>query len=131
MNLSGRSQTKWVALVGTVLFFALVFVFAMLMHGLTSLSWGTWHAVINVGLLFAVLGAFYGAIAGLDSSSGMSSADRPLLRTILCGSLGATAVLLVQAWPPQSFNIIGPSLGFLIGAPLGWLGWRWAKFVDF
>ena len=131
MSFSGRSQTKWVALVGTILFFALAFVFAMLMHGLTSLPWGNWHEIINIGLLFAVLGAFYGAIAALDSSSGMSSSDRPMLRTVLCGALGVAAVLLVQAWPPQTFNVIGPTIGFLIGAPLGWLGWQWAKYVDF
>lgn len=131
MNLSGRSQTKWVAVVGTIFVSALVFVFALFMHGLTSLPWGNWHAIINVGLLFAVLGAFYGAIAALDSSSGMSASDRPLLRTILCGALGATAVALVQAWPPQTFNVLGPTLGFVVGAPLGWLGWSWAKYVDF
>jgi len=113
------------------LFFSLVFVFGLVMHGLSSLPWGNWHAMLNVGLLFAVLGAFYGAIVTLDGESGMSYANRPLLRTFICGGLGATAVLLVQAWPPQTFNASWPSTGFLIGAALGWLGWTWAKYVDF
>ena len=131
MKFGGRSQTKWLATVGTILLFAFAFVLAMLLSGLSSLPWGNWSAILNVALLFAVLGSFYGAIAALDSASGMSSADRPFLRTVLCGILGATLVLLVQAWPPQTFNAVGPIVGLLVGAALGWLGWRWAKYVDF
>ena len=131
MNLGGRNQTKWLATIGTILVFAFAFVLAMLMSGLDSLPWGNWPVILNVGLLFAVLGSFYGAIAALDSGSGMSSADHPFLRTVVCGILGATLTLLAQAWPPQTFDAAGPFVGLLVGAALGRLGWRWAKYVDF
>jgi hypothetical protein len=136
MNFGNRNQSTWLVVVGCIALFACVFVLAMLMHGLSSLltgNWGSihWRDVLNSVLLFAVLGAYYGAIAALDSASGMADADRPIIRTILCGFLAAVAVLLVQAWPPQTFNMIGPLLGFFIGASLGWVGWRWAKYVDF
>lgn len=136
MSRSYKNQTKWLAVVGVVALFACVFVLAMLTHGLGSLltgNWGgiQWRDVLNGGLLFAVLGAYYGAIAALDSASGMADADRPVIRTLLCGFLAVMAVLLVQSWPPQSFNKIGPLIGFFIGASLGWIGWRWAKYVDF
>lgn len=131
MNLRSITQAKWVVVVGTILFFALVFVFAMVMYGLTYIPWDNWQAVLNLGLLFTILGAFYGTIVALDRESGMAKEDRPLLRSVLCGALGATAVLLVQVWPPQSFNSPGPATGFLIGALLGFLGWSWAKYVDF
>ena len=131
MNLRGITQAKWFAVVGTILFFALVFVFAMVMHGLTSIPWGNLHAVLTLGLFFAVLGAFYGTVVALDRESGVSNENRPFLRSVLCGALGATAVLLVQAWPPQTISPMGPATGFLIGAMLGWLGWSWAKYIDF
>jgi len=131
MNLRSLTQAKWLSVVGIILFFAFAFVFALVMYGLVSLPWGNWHAVLNLGLLFAVLGAFYGTIVALDHESGMSYAERPLLRTVLCSALGSAAVLLVQAWPPQTFNSIGPITGLLIGGMLGWLGWTWAKYVDF
>ena len=125
------TQAKWFAVVGTVLFFAFAFVLAMAIYGLNSLPWSNFHAIFNLGLLFAVLGAFYGTIVALDRESGMSHADRPLLRTVLCCALGSAAVLLVQAWPPQTFNSLGPITGALIGGMLGWIGWTWAKYVDF
>lgn len=136
MNFENRSQSTWLVVVGSIVFFSGAFVLVVLMHGFIPLltgSWGGvyWRGVLNSVLLFAVLGAYYGAIVALDSSSGMADADRPIIRTILCGFLAAMAVLLVQAWPPQTFNKIGPSLGFSIGASLGWIGWRWAKYVDF
>lgn len=95
----------------------------MLLSGLGTLPWGNWSAILNVGLLIAVLGSFYGAIAALDSASGMSSADHPFLRTALCGILGATSVLLVEAWPPHTFNVVGPLPGCsLVLFSGGWNG---------
>lgn len=94
-------------------------------------TWGNWHAVFNIALLFLVLGAYYGTVLGLDSRAGVSKLEHPVLRAALCGVLASTAVLLVQSWPPHTFNIAGPVTGFFIGAVLGWLGWSWAKFIDF
>jgi TRAP-type C4-dicarboxylate transport system permease small subunit len=131
MSFRGLAQKKWIAVVATILFFAFVFVFAMLMYGLTSLSWGNWRTVFDVGSVFAVLGAFYGVVVALDRESGMSYAHLPFLRAALCGLLASALVLVVQAWPPETFNLIGPITGFVIGAVLGWLGWKWAKYVDF
>lgn len=107
MNFRSLTQAKWLSVVGTILFFAFGFVFAMVMYGLVSLPWGNWHALLNLGLLFAVLGAFYGTVVALDRESGMSYSERPLLRTVLCGLLGCATVLLVQAWPPQNDQLLG------------------------
>lgn len=131
MNLRGFIQVKWVAVAGTILFFAIVFVLALVLNGGPSLPWGNWHAILDIGLLFAVLGAFYGTIVALDRESGAAQADRPILRTLLCGALGAAAVLLVQVWAPHTFNFLGPVTGFLVGCMAGWFGWSWAKYVDF
>lgn len=117
--------------VGIVLFSALGFVVALALDGLTYLPWGNWHAVFNIALLFSVLGAYYGAVIGLDSRAGVSKLEHPVLRAALCGVLASTAVLLVQSWPPHTFNIAGPVTSFFIGAVLGWFGWSWAKFIDF
>ncbi len=116
----------------SILLFAVIFVIGLLISGGTHLPWGNWGAIINLSLLFAVCGAFYGTIAFLDKESKMTKGkDQPKLRTFLCGIFGAISVLLVQSWEPQTFNVIGPTIGFIIGAILGWLGWAWAKYVDF
>jgi membrane-anchored protein YejM (alkaline phosphatase superfamily) len=117
--------------VGIVLLSALGFLVALVLNGLTYLPWGNWHAVFNISLLFLVLGAYYGAVLGLDSRAGVSKLEHPVLRAALCGVLASTAVLLVQSWPPHTFNIACPVTGFVIGAVLGWFGWSWAKFIDF
>lgn len=117
--------------VGIVLFFAIGFVAALAMNGLTYLPWGNWHAIFNIALLFLILGAYYGTILGLDSRAGVSKLEYPVLRATLCGALASTAVLLAQSWSPPTFNIVGPVAGFFIGAALGWLGWSWAKYIDF
>lgn len=131
MNLRSLFQSRWMVVAGTIFFFALVFAVGLLLNGLPYLPWTDWRAVAGIGLFVAVLGAFFGTIVALDRESGMTEEDRPLLRTVLCGALAATAVLLVQAWPPHTFDPLGPVTGFLIGALLGWLGWSWAKFIDF
>lgn len=131
MNLRSLFQSRWMVVAGTILFFALVFVVGLLLNGLPYLPWTDWRAVAGIGLFVSVLGAFFGTIVALDRKSGMTEEDRPLLRTVLCGALAATVVLLVQAWPPHTFDPLGPVIGFLIGAFLGWLGWSWAKFIDF
>lgn len=131
MNLRSLFQGRWVAIAGTILFFALVFAVGILLNGLPYLPWNDWRAFVGITLFVCVLGAFFGTIVALDRESGMTKEDRPLLRTVLCGALAAVAVLLVQAWPPHTFDPLGPVTGFLVGAFLGWLGWAWAKYVDF
>ena len=119
------------AIIGGIVFFSLAFVFVMSHHVLSSMHWGNWGAILNVALLFAVIGAFYGTVVILDGDSGMSQDDRPALRTFVCGALGATVVLLVQSWSPQALNMPWVGVGFVIGAVLGWFGWAWAKYIDF
>lgn len=131
MKLRDFTQSQVVAVIGTILFFAIVFVAGLALIAIPYWPWGNWHAALNIGLLLLVLGSYYGAIVALDRESEMTTQDRPFLRTVLCGVLASTAVVLVQSWPPHSFNAIGPIAGFLIGAPLGWLGWAWAKYIDF
>lgn len=136
MNLGKKNLSTWLFVIGTIAFFAIAFVIAMFMHGLGALvtvNWSGIHLldVLNFCLLFAVLGGYYGAIVALDSESGIADTDRPIIRAMLCGLLAAIAVLLVQAWPPQTFNMVGAVIGFFVGAILGWIGWRWAKYVDF
>lgn len=125
------TPTKWLAVVGTILACALVFVIAMAIYGATDLPWRNLRAIANLALLFAIMGAYYGAIAALDGESDIASADRPFLRTLICSALGATAVLLVQAWPPQTFDAQWVFVGAAVGGLLGWIGWAWAKYVDF
>jgi hypothetical protein len=124
-------KKSWIAVIGTVLLFAVAFVVGLLLNSLGSVAWGSWRGILNVSLFFAVLGAYYGTIVALDGRSEMTNADHPVLRTTLCGALGAILVLLVQAWPPQSFNALWPVAGAVVGGALGWFGWSWAKHVDF
>lgn len=131
MSLLSLFRSRLVAIAGTILLFALVFVVALLLNGFPYLPWNDWRAFVGIAVFFGVLGAFYGTIVALDRESGMAKEDRPLLRTVLCGALAAAAVMLVQAWPPHTFDPLGPVTGFVIGAFLGWLGWVWAKYIDF
>lgn len=125
------TPTKWLAVVGTILGCAVVFVIAMALYGALDLPWRNLRAIANLALLFATLGAYYGTIAALDGESDMASADRPFLRTLICSALGATQVLLVQAWPPQTFDTQWVLVGAAVGGLLGRIGWAWAKYVDF
>jgi hypothetical protein len=125
------TPTNWLIVVGTILAFAVVFVIAMALYGATDLPWRNLRAIASLALLFATLGAYYGTIAALDGESDIASADRPFLRTLICSALGATAVLLVQTWPPQSFDTQWVVVGAAGGGLFGWIGWAWAKYVDF
>lgn len=123
---------RWRLLIGTMLLFALVFVAGLFLHGLLDLPWTNWRALLALALLFAVAGAYYGTIVALDRrSDGPPAQDRPLLRTLLCGLLGTVFVLLIQWWSPAPFDLPWMAAGFVIGGALGWLGWSWAKHVDF
>lgn len=105
------------------------FVFAVVEAGTSWHSNWTWRGVLNVGALFGILGALWGSVAAYDGATG--GVDRPVLRALLCAAFGAAAVMLVQSWQAQGFNaswIIG---GAVVGAVLGLIGWRWAKYAEY
>jgi len=122
-------RSKWFGVVATVAFFSLVFIGAMFLDSLES--WREWKGLLNVAPLFGVLGALYGVIFALDSASGSSYGNFPILRTLLCAALGAAAVLVVCSWRSESVGRGWTLAGVGVGAVLGWFGWRWARYVDF
>ena len=129
-----RSKIDWRVvgrIVLSILLFPAVFVLALIAHGLFDLPWTNWRVLLGLFSLFALLGAYYGTIAILDIKSGMAACDRPWLRTLLCGVWAALAVLTVQGWDAQPADMRWALPGYVIGAVLGWLGWTWAKYVDF
>jgi hypothetical protein len=85
---------------------------------------------LHVGVLFALLGAFYGAIAALDSRSEISAGDHPYTRVALGACFGAAAVFVVWSWFPGNFHAAWQLVGAMVGGILGWFGWSWARFVD-
>jgi hypothetical protein len=93
-------------------------------------SWGNWKVAMNLTLLFASCGAYYGAIMGLDGSSEMTGVDSPVARTVLCGTLAGLIVFLLLSWIPQSNNIAWVGGAVAIGAILGWIGWSWARYIN-
>ncbi|NHZ78937.1 hypothetical protein F2P44_06540 [Massilia sp. CCM 8695] len=141
MNFRRLTRSKWGAVLATILLFAVVFVVGITLTGLFSLSWVSgnggdwnWHDVLTSVCMLTVLGAYYGTIVAFDARSTMAVADHPLLRTLLCGALGAAAVLVAKAWPPETVSHTVVAAGAVVGSVLGWLGWlgwTWAKYVNF
>jgi hypothetical protein len=129
--LSAFGQRKLLSVLATAAFFGLVFVVAMLLNWIGSGPWNEWKALVHVAVLFSVLGTLYGVIVALDSTSGMSSANHRPVRTLICAVLGAAAVFVIWSWHPTNFDKVWAALGAIIGALLGWFGWRWAKYLDF
>jgi hypothetical protein len=121
------------------LFGAVAFVIGMIFHSLGTVSFGNWRALRDVSLLFALIGALYGAIIALDRSAEFPISrskffrrvNAPGLRTGICAVLGAASVALVQSWHNSSVFVSWLLVGAAVGAILGWFGWRWAKYVDF
>ena len=131
MSKRGATEFPWLAVGLGILGFSALFVIALVLSGLGDLPWRSWRAMLSLLLLFAVLGAYYGTIAILDGDSDIAYRNSPFLRTLLCGVLSAIAAFLIQSWPPQSFSGWWVALCFCVGAGLGLLGWKWAKYVDF
>jgi hypothetical protein len=104
---------------------------AFLQSSPSLLFGGTWRTILEVALLFATIGLLYGCVAALDSGSPLSMGNYPLSRTLLCGVIGGAAVLVVQWRWPVTFGLEWAAAGVVVGSFLGWLGWRWAKYVDF
>ena len=125
------ASAKWFRVLAIVALGGVGFVAAGFFQAVTSDSWGQWAALLNVGVLLAVLGALYGTVLALDSRSDLAVIDRPGLRTALCAFFGASAVFVVWSWFPANFGPGWLSAGVVVGAGLGWFGWRWAKYVDF
>lgn len=130
MSIASRAA-KWFRVVLVIALCGLCFVVAVFLQALGTSWWGQWKALLNVSVLFAVLGALYGTIAVFDSQSELSVEDRPGLRVVLCAFFGAAAVFVMWSWFPSKFHPAWLSAGALIGAMLGWFGWRWARYVDF
>jgi hypothetical protein len=125
---------KWLAVLAMLLLFAMAFVVMAFLYSLGSAS-GTgsisWKGLGLLVAFFASLGALYGSVAALDSTSGMSVGSHPILRTLMCAVFGATTVLAVGSGNPADFSNMWWLAGAFVGGVLGWLGWRWAKYVDF
>jgi hypothetical protein len=130
-------------LVAAILCFALLgalaFVIGVFVHSFGSIPVHNLGALVEVALLFAVLGAIFGTVLALDRSVDAPAFtgrfirrfEAPVLRTFICAALGAAAVLLVRSWDGTSFPATWSIAGAVAGAVLGWYGWRWAKYVDF
>ena len=118
---------------------ALLFVIGMILHSLGSVSFENWTMFRDIAFAFALMGAMYGTIVALDSTSDFGRShgswlrriNAPLLRTILCGAIGAALVAFIQSWHSESLIWSWVLVGAVVGAVLGWLGWGWAKYVDF
>ncbi|HEX8615446.1 MAG TPA: hypothetical protein VF800_29545 [Telluria sp.] len=131
MNFRRFARSRWGSVFSSILFFAGAFVIGMALLGLVSLSWPSWNTVLKSGCLFALAGAYYGSVATLDGGSPLAPRDHPLIRTVLCAAFAAALVLVAQAWPPASINQVWIAGGAVIGGALGWIGWTWAKYINF
>lgn len=93
----------------------------------------------KVTALFAALGALYGVIIALDPAAPrllapwdwIRQVEAPAARTALCSLLGATIGWLVWSFGASSACVGYWTLGALVGAAVGRLGWRGAKYIDF
>jgi hypothetical protein len=74
---------------------------------------------------FALLGAFFGTIYVTDPRSGLTDTDRPILRAAVCALLGGSFALLLELQLLHSVVVVLGITG------LGYLGMRWARWVDF
>jgi len=115
------------------------FVVGALVHSLGTIAVSHWQALFRVSMLFAVLGAIFGTVLAFDRSADAPSikwrlvrrVESPVMRTALCGIFGVLAVVIVQSLATADLPAAWFVVGGICGALLGWLGWRWAKYVDF
>lgn len=133
MKPGGLSRLKAISLsLGLLLFFALMFVLAMLLHGFDYLPWHQAQQLLTLGLLFALLGAYYGNICAFDASAGFVKTDRPVTRCLVGGGLaGLMAALIANSGMSSALDLQTYLLAISIGALFGWWGWGWARFIDF
>jgi len=134
---------RWLRAALVVLVFALGgalgSVVAMYATALGTVPASNWSALAQVATLFAIFGAMLGTIMALDRSATPTPLPRwlavpfnaPMLRTTICSALGLAAVLVVSSWQAKALSGAWLAAGAIAGAALGWLGWRWARYVDF
>ena len=117
---------RWAKIAATAIYFGFAFSACAAIFAL-ALSYAVdWSDLLHISSVFGVFGALYGNVAALDSSSGISYGNHPLLRTIVSAILGGLLAFLINAFAP-----LGLLIGLGAGAVLGWFGWRWARYVTF
>lgn len=128
----------------SIAWFAMIFSFAlavvMLLHAWSADLLAPIAGVIPFVLLFATLGGMYGTVVALDGSAPRIGApkgwikqiDSPRLRAGLCALLGIAAGTVIWVMSRKSFDWNWIVLaGGLSGAVFGWLGWKFAKYINF
>lgn len=98
-----------------------------------------WVTVLKLGAAFAIPGALYGTILAFDRTADASGLrpkfirrlELPLVRTLICSALSGGFVYFFHALPHEPLPFSWVWIGAIVGAGLGWLGWRWAKYVEF
>jgi hypothetical protein len=124
-------KSRWKHFILSVLFFAAAFTVGMFLHWLKGDAAGSWVIFVKFGAVFGLLGAMYGAIYALDIRVDSANIDRPILRTVVCAALGGLLVFYLQIPSPLTGDFGSVVIGTGVAGFLGWVGWRWAKHVDF
>ena len=125
-------QSRWKHFDLSILFFGAAFATGMLLHWLAGdAAAGGWVIFAKFGAVFGLLGAIYGAIYALDIRVDSTNSDRPVLRTLVCAGLGGLLVFYLQFSSPLTQDFGSIAIGAGLAGFLGWIGWRWAKHVDF
>jgi len=125
------SLPKWLVVLASIAFFGLAGFVYVLLEVPGSQAWARWDVILRVGAFFASLGCIFGAALALDGRSGGPVGDHPVWRTAICAFFGAVTVLTMW-WPiPENFHPAWSLMGAIVGAGLGWLGWSWAKYVEY
>lgn len=81
-------------------------------------------AFVYVVSFFGLIGVYLGAIHATEIEAGADK-NRPFIRTVICTFVGAAMSFVFHAplvWAP---------LFMFIAGFFGWLGFRWARYVDF
>lgn len=124
-------QSRWEPFIFSMLFFASAFTIGTVLHWPTTDAAGGGIIFVKLGVVFGLLGAIYGAIHALDIRGDSASSDRPVLRTVVCAGLGGLLVFSLQIPSPFPRNVAPVALGAGVTGLLGYVGWRWAKHIDF
>lgn len=81
--------------------------------------------------LFSLFSAFWGTIVAFDLQAGNAGEDSPILRTILSGMIGAAFLTYLEWSTGMEMGWYVLAIGTCTFALLGWLGWKWAQYIDF